>query len=448
MFLALLGLIVFLPDVTQGATEYATFESFYKEPHSIDWTVAALVALFAAAVIFFTGGTASPVVVAIGSWLGGTMGLSGAAATNAGLALLGGGSIASGGFGVVGGAVLLTAALSFGTDVVLDSAIGKAVNEYEYYNLVDQSKGMPTLPLPINGAGPDAYEKAMELLKDIDKESPLFLKSNQQLINRAIEIIRTDHKYLDADEKSKNKSLLSLLYFISNDYVNAKKHAELAIKYAREARIRRTLPAFIYATSSLYEEDFDFSDITNDYFGYSVLAEPGNRLIPVLFSIYLDRVQLRLNDDYLDVKALVHIFDVMESSSLEAMRVQNYTGLLSRYFINLKLEQQEILSLVGSSNDAIKESPKTTETLKDSLERYNTLVKDSKYVMRKYLSLDLDDDGRHKAKRFEGLLEEYFQDKKRLASLVNEFEGDQSKWSLDRILETVRRWWEQVTSDF
>ncbi len=68
------------------------------------------------------------------------MGLSGIAATNAGLALLGGGSIASGGFGIIGGTALLTAALSFGTDVVIDYTIGKAVSDYKYSNLVENSK--------------------------------------------------------------------------------------------------------------------------------------------------------------------------------------------------------------------------------------------------------------------------------------------------------------------
>ena len=157
-------LISSLPDATYAATEYATFESFYKETASIGWTIAAVAALIAGAAIFFTGGTASPVDVAIGSWLGGMMGLSGAAATNAGLALLGGGSIASGGLGIAGGTALLTAALSFGTEVVVDYTIGKAYSEYQYSNLKEQSNNLATLPIPINDSGPVAYDDAIELL--------------------------------------------------------------------------------------------------------------------------------------------------------------------------------------------------------------------------------------------------------------------------------------------
>lgn len=52
-----------------------------------------------------TAGWAAP---AVGAFIGGSMGLAGAAATSAGLAALGGGAVASGGFGVVGGTILVS----------------------------------------------------------------------------------------------------------------------------------------------------------------------------------------------------------------------------------------------------------------------------------------------------------------------------------------------------
>jgi hypothetical protein len=56
------------------------------------------------AIGIITGGAAAPL---IGTAIGGTMGLSGAAATSAGLALLGGGSMAAGGLGMAGGMALI-----------------------------------------------------------------------------------------------------------------------------------------------------------------------------------------------------------------------------------------------------------------------------------------------------------------------------------------------------
>jgi hypothetical protein len=66
--------------------------------------------LVGGAACFVTGGAAAP---AIGSWIGSTfMGLSGAAATSAGLAALGGGSLAAGGAGMAGGTTLVATAMA------------------------------------------------------------------------------------------------------------------------------------------------------------------------------------------------------------------------------------------------------------------------------------------------------------------------------------------------
>lgn len=66
---------------------------------------------------------------AVGSVIGSAMGLSGAAATSAGLAFLGGGSIAAGGLGMAGGTFLVSTLLSKGmvklSSAVIDSATEK-----------------------------------------------------------------------------------------------------------------------------------------------------------------------------------------------------------------------------------------------------------------------------------------------------------------------------------
>jgi len=436
LFIALFMFLCVFPDTLYAATEYATFESFYKESSVIGWVINLVVALFAGAVIFFTGGTASPIVATFGSWIGGMMGLSGIAATNAGLALLGGGSIAAGGFGIIGGTALLTTALTFGTDTVIDYTIGKAISAYNYNNLTEYSKKMSTLPLPMNDSGPDAYESAMEVLKGIDKKSPIFSNNNQQVIRRAKSVLETSRYITDVDEQVKNYSLLSLLSFVSNDYVKAKEFAHLAIKYARSLEIKRTLPAFIYATSSLYEESFDFASITKNYFRYSILAEPDNPLIPLLFSIYLDRMFLRFNDGFLDEKSLNIIFDIMQSPSIEDYRVLNYNILLSRYFIRLKIEQQKITSLSNSSNETIKNSSKTLRVVIDALKSYDVLINGANDVMINLLALELDNDDSIKAAKFNELLVSYIQDRERLSALIDDLRNYQDSLPKDKLIET------------
>jgi len=420
--------IALIPEIVSAATEYATFEAFYKETSYIGWVLAGVGAVIAGAAIIFTGGTASPIVVGVGTWIGGMMGYSGIVATNVGLALLGGGSIAAGGFGIIGGTVLLTAVFSFGTDIVIDYTIGKAITEYKYSSLTEQSKEMLSLPIPLNTDGSNSYKSAIEALNKIDKKSPIYSDANQQIITQAIQVIENNQEKFGLDKRLKNETLLSLLYFISNDYIKAKQHANLAIEDAKVLNVRRTLPAFIYATSSLYNDKFDFNAITDNYFKYSILAEPDDPLIPLLFAIYLDRMQLRFNDNFLDEHTFKHIFAIMKSPELEKLRLQNYTALLSRYFIRLKLEQQKISSLASSSNETIKNSPKTLEIVTNSLNKYNQLATDTNQVMGEYLLLDSSNkETKEQIAKFHQLLIQYIQDEKRLGLLVNDLKTHQEK---------------------
>ncbi len=82
------------------------FDALFKElrQKSIKWGRVAAIGIVGAAVGVATGGLAAPY---IGGMIGASMGLSGAAATSAGLAALGGGALAAGGFGVFGGTIIV-----------------------------------------------------------------------------------------------------------------------------------------------------------------------------------------------------------------------------------------------------------------------------------------------------------------------------------------------------
>jgi hypothetical protein len=409
-------------DIT---TEDITFKSFYKEALSMGWISAGVFAVIAAATIFFTGGTATPIVAQIGTWIGGTMGLSGIAATNAGLALLGGGSIASGGLGIIGGTALLTAALSYSTDVVFDYTIGNAISAYSYKEFAEQSKNMMTLPLPKNSDGCDSYENAMDILEDIDEEISISNESNQLIIKKAINLASSASEDIDKDDLAKNESLLALLNFVSNNYEEAKKHALKSITMSKEVDTRYTLPAFIYATSSLYDETFDFDEITNNYFKYSIINEPDNPIVPLLFSIYLDRMMYRFNDNYLKPDALNKIFNITSNSAIEDKKIQDYIIVLSRYIIRLKLEQQKISSLATTSNETIKNSAKTLHVVKQSLENYVSLIIGAEKIIDAFPSLENNEDNQESIEKidsFSKLVSEYKNDRSRLQDLVNNLE--------------------------
>ncbi len=427
---------VFILSLTCNAyaSEFSTFEAFYKETSSIGWLIAAIFAVIAAAVIYFTGGTASPIVVSIGTWIGNMMGLSGIAATNAGLALLGGGSIASGGFGIIGGVAVLTAALSFGTDVVIDFTAGKIISEYSYSRFAEQSKSMTTLPIPRNDDGTKSYKAAVKILvDDINSDEPISSNYNQRIIRKALRTLeKTDDSTFFSDkiglgEKSKKESLYSLLYFLLNEYRESKQHADSAIKYAREVERKRTLPAFIFATCNLYEKNCNFNKITQDYFRYSILAEPDNPIIPLLFSAYLDRMMYRFNDGYLSASSLQVIVDIANEEPIDDNRALNFTVILARYFMRLKIEQQKITSLTLTQNKTIKNNPKTLHTVKKAINEYSVLLRGAKGLMEKLLfqDIELDDESKKQANHFYSLLNDYINDRERLNQLIIDLENYQ-----------------------
>jgi len=435
IILLFIALLVLLFPLYSHAEEYATFESFYKNSSSIGWLIAVFLALVAAAVIYFTGGTASPIVISIGTWIGNMMGLSGIAATNAGLALLGGGSLASGGFGIIGGVAVLTAALSFGTDVVIDFTAGNAIAEYQYSKFIEQSKTMTTIPIPVNDEGPNSYKAAIKILDDnINSEEPIFSNYNQNIIEKALQTLKeTDDSRLfseaiESGENSQKESLYAILYFLLNEYEPAKEHALSAIVLARERKSRRTLPAFIFAASSLYEENYNFQTVTEDYFRYSILAEPDNPIIPLLFSIYLDRMMYRFNDGFLSASSLQLISNIAIEESLRDKKAINYSIILARYFIRLKLEQQKISSLALTDNKTIKNSPKTLFTITKSLNEYSLLLRGANSLMENLLfdDYELGDESKKQTNEFYMLLKQYRKDKTRLKTLIDKLEKYQS----------------------
>jgi hypothetical protein len=90
-------------DLAAVTREYAAVSRALAR-RDVRWGRVAAVSVAGLALGVVTMGAAAPL---IGAAVGGSFGLSGAAATSAGLAALGGGSVAAGGFGMAGGTALL-----------------------------------------------------------------------------------------------------------------------------------------------------------------------------------------------------------------------------------------------------------------------------------------------------------------------------------------------------
>ncbi len=407
--LTILLLIIINPVYGEEA---GTFANFYVESNVFGWISIVLIGVstvIAGAAILFSAGTASPVAVGIGSYIGTLMGYSGVMATTAGLALL-------------GGATIITGALTFGTGIVVDYQITQ--NSYDQAQFLKHSKEMLTLPIPVNKNGSNLYENTLQILEQTDKES-FYSSNNQQIIQEAIYYIdkKIWSSFLNDEENIRINTLQSLLYMLVNDYTKAKKLANYAIKQARRIKIKRTLPAFIYAISSLYEQNVDIQKITRDYFSYAILAEADNRLIPLLFAIYMDRIMYRFNDSLANESHLRQLVNIADKKSIKTYAVANLTLIIVRYFTRLKLEQQVITSL--SQNIIIKDNPETLENIKKSFMAYTELLNGVFQISQSFLSLEMNAEEKQKTEEFLYLYNKYNDDKNRLENMIAELENYQ-----------------------
>ena len=369
---------VLVASTSFAASEVATFKSFYHASGSPNWWLAAVFAIVTGGLLFFTGPAAGPIVAGIGGWIGGIMGFHGIAATNAGLALLGGGSIASGGFGIAGGVAVLTAALTFSTDVVFDYGINQAQIAYDKKAFVEASSKMTQLPLPVNHSGPASVKAAMKVLKKVDSKKPLTAPQNQDVLNSAVETMRVQlGNTSKTNDQLREQSLYALLTYLNNDYTTARKSASSAYKLALRSGQRATLPAFVYSVSELYQPTPNVNK-AYDYFAYSVTKEQDAHLRPFLFAAFLDRAEYRMGDGGVPQSILDRLYSLSQTYKTDKHKAALQCGMVGRYFKQIKLEQQKIISLSETQSLLIKNSPKTLSEVNTSFKHYTMLLKQTK----------------------------------------------------------------------
>ena len=460
-----------------------TFESFYKESYSVGWgTIAIVTAVVVAAttVTVLSGGTAAPALASVAASMpgvasvagvAGATGTAGAAATASGLATIGG--LVGG--GMAAGVIIVGSGLSIGSYVAGDYTFNKAIDAYSYSNFAKDSKSMMTLPVPKNNKGCDTYTSAISILEDIDTSISLSSEASQLIVKKAIYLLKPipEEEYeraksivtemgisdawnnpqqfndandivnrydnLDNDERAKKESLRSLLYFITNNYKEARKYAELSISLSTKENIKYTFPSYIYATSSLYEENFNYDKLADEYLKYSFVNEPNNPIIPLLLSIHLDRMMYRFGDGMINEKALRKVFNITSDESLKDFRLQNYIIILSRYVIRLKIEQQKISSLALTDNKTIKNSPKTLLSIKKSFESYDKLIIGANEIVLNLEQIEVEDETEIEAKKqvntFKELIVQHANDKTRLKELIQDLKTYQASLSADEIVQ-------------
>ena len=372
-----LFVLLLLFSAIARAEEPGSFEAFYKQDTDISWGWVVGGALLAGGAVLVTGGTASPLVAGIGSWFGGMMGLSGAAATSAGLATLGFGSLASGGLGMAGGAAVITAGLSLAGDAAVEKGWNIYQSNDRYRALERYSESMATLCLPRNKDGSEAYETAVETLESVrfcteDRNQPSPTQLRRKL-DQVIATLRKKQEKSDIDDTVKEDVLLSLLYFIRNDYRRAHFYADLVLDY--RGRNNNGMAQYIYAVTGLYLNKDSYEVLVNEYLRKSLLEDDENPLIPQLLGIFVERSLLAASLGNISLSDPVELLDILaERKSLSKYRPRVAEYLLGHY-VQAGLDlQKRIESLEGAVNPLIADAPKTRQRIRAMEAKYDELL--------------------------------------------------------------------------
>lgn len=350
--------ITLLTSSASSAADYATFSSFYKEGLSISsWVIGGVLAVVGVAAVFFTAGAAAPFTAAIGSAIGGMMGLSGAAATSAGLALLGGGSLAAGGFGMMGGTLLLTAI--FEGSVLGGTQVASSLfHNRNYAELCEQVKDYPNFPPIQNGSGPKVIEIVKdELAKKYDMKQLPSAPENLIAVDDALYQIKRwklpeRHFYsigYDAKterEKLRVYSLRCILEFMRNNYEEAYKWANWAYAERGSDNGPCTVPLFVRAVSGIFIGKETVDD-TIGMFNRVIKDENQDAIVPLLFSIYISRAGAvdKVNLQFLEGLELA-------STKLKDKKISNIVSSQVMTAILAKLwENQETINFYVQNSD-------------------------------------------------------------------------------------------------
>ena len=240
---------------------------------------------------------------------------------------------------------------------------------------------MATLPLPRNDTGPKPFKAALKELEEIDKDKSVFDSTNQAIIQKAVLPLEKENTRNRTDrDLLREEALLALLKMLQNDYRGAKTASLAAYNAAERSQEIATFPAFIYATSLVYDDRPDFDQIYK-YFSYAVTEEQENKFRYLLFGILLDRIAYRMAEGALSSKVLCQLYELSKQFKYGEDKAAIQQLILSRYFMQIKLEQQKILTLVHSQSNTIKNSPKTLNVVKTALTEYRYLLVTSEVII-------------------------------------------------------------------
>lgn len=225
-----------------------TFGHLYPKPF-LQTTIGKVAAVGGSAILvgtitYFTAGvgagSAGPIATWVGTMIGSAKGLAGIAATNYGLALLGGGSIASGGLGILGGVTVLNVIGDVAIAVALDGAVEKIPSDNTSHDFLNLLK----IKMFKDGFDPAAEDLSEKLEDVLDEQDSVYgakglIKDIKSVLERSLQGPTRKNRGYDY-------LLLSIIEFNENEFAEAKKHLSNARIFFEESSFLEYLEGLLH----------------------------------------------------------------------------------------------------------------------------------------------------------------------------------------------------------
>jgi hypothetical protein len=340
IFTSILLILIILISPLGCPADELTFNSLYTKEIGIgSWVVAFASAIFAGALVYFSGGAAEPLIAQVATWIGSLAGLSGQAATNFGLALLGGGAAQGAQWGINATSAIMAALISFSGSMATEESLKRFNGGYDKSRLATAFAGLPVIPLPVDDSGSVAYETTIKYLHNNYKETSLRSdRANKEVISSAID--RLERMKVQSGSDSRAMVLLATLYQMRPEKGDCEKCFNLCqrtidLERAKGTSVDKlTVPLALKAVCALGMPREIASTALGD-FEKVVLAESGSVMVPVATAVFADRYSMR--EDIFSAKGVMKLLKA--GSTLDEKRIRDLFTLclLTRY--NLKLNE-------------------------------------------------------------------------------------------------------------
>jgi len=159
---------------------------------------------------------AGPIATFVGGSIGGIVGVDGIAAVNAGLAMLGGGTVASGYFGILGGIAVLNGVGDIMLGLALDAAFS-AIPENSHHSFVQLIKLKPFFSRISS-----AVKKDLKEFQTVCEESDKDMEKVEFYSSRLERALSAEIGRVTDDTTAYNALLLSILCYNDGDFDGAR----------------------------------------------------------------------------------------------------------------------------------------------------------------------------------------------------------------------------------